>query len=93
MFIYGLQPPGPMHLARWMSKIIYSFKVWMFCNQFHLTAREERGLQGMCLFAMRIYAKAWINAPLATPQQDLDLLKAFSLYDKIDATVGKAALG
>ena len=65
----------------------------MFRNQFHLTAREEHGLQGMCLFTMQIYAKAWINAPLATgaPQHDFVLRKAFSFYDKIDAVMGKAA--
>ena len=87
--------PGPMHLARWMSKIIYSLKVWMLRNQFRLTAREERGLRGMCLFTVRVYVKAWTNASLAVtvPRQDLDLLKALNNYDKIDASVRKAALG
>ena len=28
--------PGPMHQVRWMSKVIYSFKVWMFRDQFRL---------------------------------------------------------
>jgi len=36
--------PGPMHHARWMSKVIYSLKVWMFRSQFMLTAVEERRL-------------------------------------------------
>jgi hypothetical protein len=30
--------PGPMHQARWMSKAIYSIKVWLFRSQFKLTA-------------------------------------------------------
>jgi len=33
--------PGLMHLARWMSKAIYSLKVWMFPGQFKLTAQES----------------------------------------------------
>ncbi|KAG0725630.1 hypothetical protein GWK47_038244 [Chionoecetes opilio] len=37
--------PGAMHQARWMSKVLYSFKIWMFRGQFRLTKKEERGLQ------------------------------------------------
>ncbi|KAG0710906.1 hypothetical protein GWK47_021813 [Chionoecetes opilio] len=37
--------PGAMHQARWMSKVLYSFKIWMFQGQFRLTKKEERGLQ------------------------------------------------
>ena len=33
--------PGPMHHARWISKAIYALKVWMFRQQFKLTAREK----------------------------------------------------
>ena len=32
--------PGPTYMARWMSKVIYSLKVWMLRNQFHLTETE-----------------------------------------------------
>ena len=35
--------PGIMHHARWMSKVLYSFKIWIFRGQFRLT-KEERGL-------------------------------------------------
>ncbi|KAK2727043.1 hypothetical protein QYM36_007784 [Artemia franciscana] len=35
--------PGAMHHARWMSKVIYSLKIWMFKAQFRLTLTEERG--------------------------------------------------
>ncbi|KAG0725805.1 hypothetical protein GWK47_037883 [Chionoecetes opilio] len=29
-------------------------------GQFRLTKKEERGLQRLCLFVVRVYAKAWI---------------------------------
>ena len=32
--------PGAMHHACWMSKVIYSLKVWMFHSQFVLMPRE-----------------------------------------------------
>ena len=34
--------PGAMHRARWIAKAQYAVKVFMFCSQFKLTAREEK---------------------------------------------------
>jgi len=50
--------PGAMHQARWMAKVIYTFKVWMFRSQFRLTAREQKALRDLCIFYARIYVKA-----------------------------------
>lgn len=36
--------PGAMHHAWWMSKAIYSIKIYLFKDQFKLTARELKGL-------------------------------------------------
>ncbi|KAG0726272.1 hypothetical protein GWK47_036956 [Chionoecetes opilio] len=47
--------PGQMDV-----KVLYSFKIWMFRGQFRLTKKEDRGLQRLCLFVVRVYAKAWI---------------------------------
>ena len=57
--------PGANHQARWMAKVIYTFKVWMFRNQFRLTSHEQKGLRDLCIFFSRIYVKVWITAPLA----------------------------
>lgn len=46
--------PGATHHARWLSKVIYSLKIWMFKGQFHLTKKEEKGLQDVCIFAARV---------------------------------------
>jgi len=83
--------PGPMHHARWMSKVLYSLKVWMLRSQFSLTAREERGLRDICIFAVRIYLKAWIRAPLATcaPFNDLQLMKSLLEYSSINTAISK----
>jgi len=35
-------------LARWMAKVIYSFKIYLFRDQFHLT----RHLTEFCLFVV-----------------------------------------
>ncbi|KAK2725446.1 hypothetical protein QYM36_000064 [Artemia franciscana] len=84
--------PGAMHHARWMSKVIYSLKIWMFKAQFRLTLTEERGLHDVCVFAVRVYLKAWISAPLASgaPYSDLLLLKSLLKYSSIHLAISKA---
>jgi hypothetical protein len=85
--------PGSMHHARWLSKVIYSLKIWMFRSQFHLTKTEEKGLQDVCVFAARVYLKAWITAPLAAsaPYNDFLLLKSLLGYSTINPAISKAA--
>jgi len=84
--------PGPMHQARWMSKVIYTFKVWMFRSQFRLTAREVRGLRDLCVFFAKLYVRSWMTAPVAAtaPQNDLSLLQSLLAYEGIHAGISKA---
>lgn len=84
--------PGAMHHARWMAKVIYTFKIWMFRSQFKLTAREQKGLRDLCIFFSRLYVKAWTTAPLAVaaPQNDLHLLQSLEAYKTIHAGISKA---
>ena len=88
--------PGPMHQARWMAKMIYALKMWMFRGQLNLTKREERGLRRISVFAARIYVKFWIEAPLAAkaPLNDLCLLKALCTYGETaaDEELGETVL-
>lgn len=74
--------PAGLHRARWMAKLIYSLKIWLFRTQFKLTSREIKGLQEICLFAVQVYIKAWYTAPspCSAPRQDLWFLKAIYQY-------------
>ena len=83
--------PGPVHRARWMSRTIYAFKIWMFWDQFHVTLRQRpsssktqpraelqcTGLLTVCLFVAEKYCFAWFAATNAptSPRVDLDLLQ------------------
>jgi len=84
--------PGAMHHARWMSKVTYSLKIWMFRAQFKLTPAEQRGLRDVCVFAVRVYLKAWISAPQASgaPYSDLLLLKTLIDYSSIHSDISKS---
>ena len=58
--------PGEMHHARWMSKILYAIKIWMFRGQFKLPTGEETGLRDIAVFSVHDHLNAWMMAPLAT---------------------------
>ena len=57
------QAPGAMHRARWMSKVIYSIKMWFFCGQFKMTSSEMKGITDIAIFAVTLHLRAWITAP------------------------------
>jgi len=86
--------PGAYHRARWMAKLIYCFKIYLFRSQFHLTARELSGLQQFNLFVICVYLKAWFTCSSAAsaPRQDLQLLQKLVNYKRTNKTVASAAL-
>jgi len=79
------------HQTRWMSTIIYTFKIWMFRSQFSLIVTEEKGLGELCIF----FANAWYTTPLPTaaPNNDLKLLKSLLVYSLVNAAIFKTGWG
>lgn len=79
---FTLKCPGAMHRARWMSKAIYSLKIFLFRKQFQLTPEEEKLIREICLFVVLVYARFWFLAPLpsSAPNNDLLLLKVLERY-------------
>lgn len=89
--------PGPVHHARWMAKLIYAMKIYLFRHQkdaFSLTPREEAQLKRFVTFGALLYTNAWIKAPLAleAPLNDLKLWLDLKKYEVIDEDISKAAL-
>ncbi|KAL4091591.1 hypothetical protein QTP88_026257 [Uroleucon formosanum] len=86
--------PGPIHHARWMSKAIYSIKIFLFRNEFKLTLKENNALRDLCIFIVRIYIKQWFCARAAAlaPNMDLQFIKDIILYEVIDEQISKSAL-
>ena len=70
-------------------KFLYSIKIWMFLSQFHLTAREEKGLWDIAIFSMRLYLRVWITAPSAidAPFNDLQLMIDLLQYASINPAI------
>src|SRR5258705_1876170 len=78
------QAPRAMHRARWLAKVIYAIKIWLFRGQFRMTLSEERGIRELAVFAVLIYLKAWISAPRAVeaPLNDFLLMKQLLQYQQ-----------
>lgn len=89
----SFKSPGPMHHARWMAKVIYSLKVWMFSGQFKLSKKESNGLERILVFIVKFYLKAWTTATdgVTAPASDLALLQQLTAFEEYDSQVSKAA--
>jgi len=57
------QVAGAMHHARWIAKVIYAIKIWLFRDQFRMAASEKRGIRDLATFAVIIHFKTWITVP------------------------------
>jgi len=62
--IYQFRQAGAYHMSRWMAKVIYSFKIYLFRDHFHLTSTEHRHLTEFCSFASHGYVNSWITCPV-----------------------------
>lgn len=89
---FTFKQPGAMSHARWMSKAIYCLKIFIFREQFKLSARELNGLRQICIFIVSIYIKAWFTSPSSAPNNDLNLMQQLILYRKINSSVSQGAI-
>lgn len=89
--IWIFHPPGAIHRARWMAKIIYTFKIYLFRSQLQLTEIELYGIKDFLLFICKVYLKHWFLAPSATaaPNNDLKLLKSIDNYKNENENISK----
>ena len=71
-------PPGAHHHARWMSKLIYAFKMILYRDQFELSIKDYGNLVLFCQFVVETYIPAWFGSlvPRFAPLNDLNLFKA-----------------
>ena len=99
MFLGGsshtaFQYPGAIHHARWLSKAIYCLKLYLFRRQHKLPKSDEKSLEVLCIFIVKIYVKVWMLAENAiqAPNNDLKLVRDIHGFRKVDSIISKAAL-
>lgn len=84
--------PGAYHHARWMSKAIYSLKIYMFRKQFKLSVREENAFRDICIFVVKLYVEVWFKCPVAIESPFNDLIFLKKLIEYPDTIISKAAV-
>jgi len=52
-----INAPEAYHRARWMSKMIYTLKIYLFRSQFQLTTTELSRLQQFNTFVVKLYSR------------------------------------
>ena len=87
-----IQAPVAFHHARWMAKLVYSFKIFIFRAQFSLNLDEHRALINFLIFVVIIYVGAWFRCKngVAAPRRDLELLKKLADYREKNLEISKA---
>lgn len=91
---FNFRIPGATSHARWMSKAIYSLKIFLFRAQFRLTKRETDGLRDICIFLVKLYMKAWFGCTnaISAPIQDLNFIKATIKFSETDSSLSAAII-
>lgn len=54
-----IRPPGALHRARFMARVIYCLKIFALKKQFEMSVTELKGLTEFNLFVVKIYLKNW----------------------------------
>jgi hypothetical protein len=88
--------PGPVHHARWMAKLLYAAKIYLFRDQrdvFNLTKKEETQLERFVKFGALIYTSVWMQAtlPAEAPVIDFKLWYRLAAYEAVDPEISIAA--
>lgn len=70
---YTFKAPQSMSKARWMSRLIYALKLYLFQSQFDLSEEEIDNLETFCVFGSVFYIKNWIRTPFLREAGNDDL--------------------
>ncbi|ESN94280.1 hypothetical protein HELRODRAFT_164091 [Helobdella robusta] len=85
--------PGALHRARWMARLIYALKLYMYRHQFLLTRVEKKGICRFIVFGICWYLRSWFTVPdlLSAARHDLQLVKRIQQFRDVDREVSVAA--
>jgi len=75
--------PGAISNARWMQKVIYTFKMFIFQNQLQYNLSTKQFLERFVQFACLLYVPIWFKCPSAAnaPPNDLEFYKDLCRYE------------
>lgn len=91
---YVFHTPHACSHARWMAKIIYSLKMYLFRSQLNLSRSDVINLKNISLFICLIYVKHWMQCCVASnaPYNDLIFIKDLERYAVINKRISMLAI-
>lgn len=92
---YEIRAPGAYNRARFMCRIIYVLKMYLYRKQLAPTFDEFDAMRRFLLFSVKIYVPYWLKTSSAVkaPNSDLNMLKdMMNLSEAIPNTI-RAAMG
>lgn len=89
-----IRPPGALHRARFMARVIYCLKIFALKKQFEMSVTELKGLTEFNLFVVKIYLKNWFfcTVPSYAPLNDLNMIKDLVQYGAINKPISDIAI-
>lgn len=91
---YTIQAPGSYSRARFMCRIIYSIKMYLYRQQNVWLRRILRSIQRFILFFLKVYIKSWFTCSFAVsaPRNDLAFLKRLYAIREIMPNTAKKTI-
>lgn len=85
---------GATSHARFMSKCIYSLKIFMFRDHFNLTKRELDCIRDFSIFVVKLYIKHWFKCTnsIECANQDLNFIRETFEFEKVNKKVSEAVI-
>ena len=91
---FTFKKPGAVSKVRWMAKMIYGLKIFLFRLVLKKSKVEQKKLERFATFVCLFYVKHWFQAPIAVdaPKTDLQLFHDMFKYKNFDLQVANAVL-
>lgn len=91
---YKLKTPGGLHHARWMCKVIYTFKIYLLRKHLKMSYEFYDSLEAFCLFCSLLYVKQWLTCPLLRDAavNDLQFYKNVMSYAEVNHEIAHCVL-
>lgn len=90
---YTIRAPGAYNRARFMCRIIYVLKMYLYRKQLRPAFDELEAMKRFLLFSVRIYVPHWLKVSdaIKAPNSDLNMLKdMMNLSEAIPNEIGAA---
>lgn len=91
---FAIHEPAVTCHVRFMAKAIYTLKIFIFRDQFYLSANQFKAIRDICIFLIHIYIKVWYGCTnaISAPKQDFDLVINAMKYAQVDSAISNEIL-